>query len=115
MINTKRFVVIVVAAVFQMLHEFVRCAFSRALGTVWCSMQEKAVVLVVVVLVVCVCVCVSVCVRACVRVCVRACVCARVHACDCVCVCVCGVCVCCLLYTSPSPRDQLSSRMPSSA
>ena len=25
------------------------------------------------------------------------------------------VCVCCLLYTSPSPRDQLSSRMPSSA
>ena len=28
--------------------------------------------------------------------------------------CVC-VCVCCLLYTSPSPRDQLSSRMPSSA
>ena len=24
-------------------------------------------------------------------------------------------CVCCLLYTSPSPRDQLSSRMPSSA
>ena len=26
-----------------------------------------------------------------------------------------SVCVCCLLYTSPSPRDQLSSRMPSSA
>ena len=32
----------------------------------------------------------------------------------CVCVCVC-VCVCCLLYTSPSPRDRLVSRMPSSA
>ena len=31
-----------------------------------------------------------------------------------VCVCVC-VCVCCLLYTSPSPRDGLKSRMPSSA
>ena len=27
----------------------------------------------------------------------------------------CLCCVCCLLYTSPSPRDQLSSRMPSSA
>ena len=26
-----------------------------------------------------------------------------------------GVCVCCLLYTSPSPRDRLVSRMPSSA
>ena len=25
------------------------------------------------------------------------------------------VCVCCLLYTSPSPRDRLVSRMPSSA
>ena len=25
------------------------------------------------------------------------------------------VCVCCLLYTSPSPRDSLRSRMPSSA
>ena len=25
------------------------------------------------------------------------------------------VCVCCLLYTSPSPRDEESSRMPSSA
>ena len=34
--------------------------------------------------------------------------------CACVCVCVC-VCVCCLLYTSPSPRDRLVSRMPSSA
>ena len=31
-----------------------------------------------------------------------------------VCVCVC-VCVCCLLYTSPSPRDDNRSRMPSSA
>ena len=29
-------------------------------------------------------------------------------------VCVC-VCVCCLLYTSPSPRDCIVSRMPSSA
>ena len=28
---------------------------------------------------------------------------------------VCGVCVCCLLYTSPSPRDATLSRMPSSA
>ena len=37
-----------------------------------------------------------VCVRACVRACVR-------------------VCVCCLLYTSPSPRDLDRSRMPSSA
>ena len=26
-----------------------------------------------------------------------------------------GVCICCLLYTSPSPRDGLLSRMPSSA
>ena len=26
-----------------------------------------------------------------------------------------GVCVCCLLYTSPSPRDKPRSRMPSSA
>ena len=32
----------------------------------------------------------------------------------CVCVCVC-VYVCCLLYTSPSPRDMYKSRMPSSA
>ena len=32
----------------------------------------------------------------------------------CVCVCAC-VCVCCLLYTSPSPRDRTTSRMPSSA
>ena len=41
---------------------------------------------------------------------------ATVHARDacCVCMCVC-VCVCCLLYTSPSPRDGLLSRMPSSA
>ena len=31
---------------------------------------------------------------------------------ECVCVC---VCVCCLLYTSPSPRDDNRSRMPSSA
>ena len=31
----------------------------------------------------------------------------------CVCVCVCTVC--CLLYTSPSPRDATLSRMPSSA
>ena len=31
-----------------------------------------------------------------------------------VCECVC-VCVCCLLYTSPSPRDDNRSRMPSSA
>ena len=27
----------------------------------------------------------------------------------------CGVCCCCLLYTSPSPRDLSTSRMPSSA
>ena len=26
-----------------------------------------------------------------------------------------GSCVCCLLYTSPSPRDRTTSRMPSSA
>ena len=26
-----------------------------------------------------------------------------------------GLCVCCLLYTSPSPRDATLSRMPSSA
>ena len=26
-----------------------------------------------------------------------------------------GMCLACLLYTSPSPRDQLTSRMPSSA
>ena len=26
-----------------------------------------------------------------------------------------AMCVCCLLYTSPSPRDSLRSRMPSSA
>ena len=26
-----------------------------------------------------------------------------------------GVLICCLLYTSPSPRDQRGSRMPSSA
>ena len=53
-----------------------------------------------------VCVCVCVCVR--VRVRVRVCVCvyARARAC---------VCVCCLLYTSPSPRDECTSRMPSSA
>ena len=57
---------------------------------------------------VCACVCVCVCVRACVRVCVR------VHACVCVRACM-SVCVCCLLYTSPSPRDEESSRMPSSA
>ena len=46
------------------------------------------------------------------RVCVCVCVCVRVRVCVCVCAC---VCMCCLLYTSPSPRDQLSSRMPSSA
>ena len=45
---------------------------------------------------------------------------ARARECVCVCVCV-GVgvgvcvCVCCLLYTSPSPRDCIVSRMPSSA
>ena len=39
---------------------------------------------------------IGVCVRACVRACVR-------------------TCVCCLLYTSPSPRDVHKSRMPSSA
>ena len=38
--------------------------------------------------------------------------CLRVCVFACVCVC---VCVCCLLYTSPSPRDINSSRMPSSA
>ena len=39
---------------------------------------------------------------------------ARARARLCVCVCVC-VCVCCLLYTSQSPRDRTTSRMPSSA
>ena len=38
------------------------------------------------------------------------------HACLCVCVCVrVRVRECCLLYTSPSPRDRQKSRMPSSA
>ena len=27
----------------------------------------------------------------------------------------CGIWICCLLYTSPSPRDRTRSRMPSSA
>ena len=44
------------------------------------------------------------------EVCVCVCVCVIVRYGVCVC-----VCVCCLLYTSPSPRDQLSSRMTSSA
>ena len=56
---------------------------------------------------VCVCVCLCVCVCVCVVLCCVVC-------CVELCVCVC-VCVCCLLYTSPSPRDSLRSRMPSSA
>ena len=52
----------------------------------------------------CVCVRVYVCVCVCVRLCV--CVCVRVYV---------RVCACCLLYTSPSPRDMTISRMPSSA
>ena len=72
------------------------------------------------------CVYVRLCVRsrahACLPMCVRACVCARmlVYVRVCVplfvsvCACV-PLCVCCLLYTSPSPRDWLESRMPSSA
>ena len=68
-------------------------------------------------------VCVCVCVRVYVCACVRACVCCVYNAynmCMGVCHCVyllymCIVSVCCLLYTSPSPRDRHRSRMPSSA
>ena len=80
------------------------------------------------VLCVCVCQCVRACVHACAcvraRVCVHVCVCVRacVPMCACVCACVHAymrtcvrACVCCLLYTSPSPRDMYKSRMPSSA
>ena len=45
------------------------------------------------------------CVRMHLSECVCVCVCVCVYMCVCVCVCVCMRVVCCLLYTSPSPRD----------
>ena len=60
---------------------------------------------------VCMCVCVCLCLCVCVCVCVRA----RARACVCVWGVSGGLDECCLLYTSPSPRDLGQSRMPSSA